>query len=374
MSKTQNALCYLLLTVGLCNQALAEPWQERLYINGFYTLDYTYTDEDIGLVSNTKKKRAYDRDASGLENSLLGAQLEFEVSEDLSVFTQGQVSFSAQNNASTALDWAYLSYDLGDDAQLRAGKFQTPFLQGTELRNIGYSRIWARPLIPEDGASGFNQYLGVEYLKRFTQGAGHWQVQLAVGQGDHEEFEIESRNLELLALRFQLQNFWLRGALLHGEYAIEDDDGQRITFSGNVIMASLEGLLDLSWCVVHAGYSASQSDITDDDTIYYISLAFPLGRFTPFFYSAKRNQHFEAFDPPPPRPPLGGGPPPPPPPPPLGDYDVFSVAAGISWHVSERYGLKFQFENIVQDDQAGVDTPALINNGNTVSILFEGVF
>ena len=375
MARSLIHLCCLLVGVfTLVCQALAEPWQERLYVNGFYTVDYTYTDEDIGLVSNNKKPRAYDDDANGLENSLLGAQLEFEINGNLSVFAQGKVSFSADNNASTSLDWAYGSFDLGSDSQLRAGKFQTPFLQGTELRNIGYTRIWARPLIPEDGASGFNQYLGIEYLKRFTQGLGNWQIQLAAGIGDHEEREIESRNLELVALRYQYQNFWLRSAFLHGEYAIEDDDGQRITFSGNVIMASLEGELDLSWCVINAGYSSSLSDITDDDTIYYVSLGFPMGRFTPFIYTAKRNRYFEAYDPPPPPPPPGGGPPPPPPPPPVGDHDVNSVAAGVSWHLSERYGVKFQFENIVQNNRAGADTSAPANDGNTVSILFEGVF
>ena len=375
MSKALRTLCYLLVGVfALMSLAVAESWQERLYVNGFYTVDYTYTDDDIGLVSNNKKPRAYDDDSNGLENSLLGAQLEFEVNENLSVFAQGKVSFSADNNASIALDWAYVSVDLGNDSQLRAGKFQTPFLQGTELRNIGYTRIWARPLIPEDGASGFNQYLGVEYLKRFNQGQGNWQLQLAAGLGDHEERQIESRNLELVALGYQYQNFWLRSAFLHGEYAIEDDDGQRIIFSGNVIMASLEGELDLSWCVINAGYSSSQSDITDDDTIYYLSLGFPVGRFTPFINAAKRIRHFEAYDPPPPPPPPGGGPPPPARPPPVGDHDVNSVAAGFSWHLSERYGVKFQFENIVQDNRAGVDTRVPDNDGNTVSILFEGVF
>jgi len=58
----------------------------------------------------------------------------------------------------------------------------------------------------------------------------------------------------------------------------------------------------------------------------------------------------------------------------VGDHDVNSVAAGVSWHLSERYGVKFQFENIVQDNRAGVNTRVPSNDGNTVSILFEGVF
>ncbi len=384
---TKNLYLYSIIALNsLLFQAIsvAEPWSERVYINGFYTIDLTYTDEDIGLVSNSHRPRSYDNESAGLENSVFGGQVELEINENISAFMQGKLFYGSHDNASSKVDWAYLSYDFGEDTRVRGGLFQIPFLQGTELRNIGFSRIWARPLIPEDGASGFNEYLGLEYLKSVYTGNSHWDFQAAAGVVEHENDSVESRNIELMTARYQYKGFWIRSAFIHGEYAVNDSDGDRLSFSGNAFLTSIEAELAYAGMIINGGYGISRTDITPDTSIYYVSVAFPLGHVIPYLYTSKRNLNIEQVEAPPPTPgiPPDGNPPPdavplPPPEdglPKVGDYDVYSLAIGARWHVTERFGFKFQWENIEQNNPANYQGNAPTNNGNTVSILFEGVF
>lgn len=372
------------------SNVFSEPWQDRVYAHGFYTLDFTYSDNELGLVSNDRESRSYEDDAGGLNNSLMGGQLEFLINDNLSSFFQGKAFFDQDDDTKTTLDWAYLSYDFGDDTTVRGGKFLVPLLQGTELRSISYSRLWARPLIPIDGASGFNEYTGFEVLKHIHQGFNSWHLQLSTGKPNHEEEdgEIESKNMLLLAARYQAESFWIRAALLHGEYSVRDGNDEVLDDAALIFMNSLEGEFNLGPYVLNLGYASGDSDITVDGSIYYASLGFQMGNITPFIYGSLSREHYDNYnEPPPPGFDDGNGPPlpdPAPEPPDSddddddrirdGDYDINSVAIGVRWHAGEGYGFKVQWENIEQKNSAGVDTDDPANDGNTFTILFEGVF
>ncbi len=381
--------CLLFGSFGVISSAFSESWQDSVYAHGFYTLDFTYSDNELGLVSNDSQARSYEDDAAGINNSVFGGQVEVLLSDNLSSFFQGKAFFDDEDEAETTLDWAYLSYDLGDDITLRGGKFLVPLLQGTELRSISYSRLWARPLIPITGANGFNEYTGIELLKHIQQSSGSWHLQLSTGKPNHEDEdgEIESKNLQLLSARYQGDNFWIRAAALHGNYTVRDGDDEILDDSAAVVMGSLESEFTLGSFVFNMGYAASDSDITVNGSIYYASLGLRMGHITPFIYGSLSREHYDNYnEPPPPGFNDGNGPdlPDPAPPPPGeeddddrirdGDYDINSVAIGVRWHATESYGFKIQWENIEQRNSAGVDTDNPTNDGNTFTILFEGVF
>ena len=386
---TKLLCCLVFGYLGLISGAFGEPWKDRVYAHGFYTLDFTYSDSELGLVSNDRQSRSYEDDAAGLNNSVFGGQIEALVSDNLSTFFQGKVFFNDDDEAQFTLDWAYLSYDFGDDITIRGGKFLVPLLQGTELRSISYSRLWARPLIPIDGANGFHEYTGLELLKHIQQDSGSWQLQLSTGKPNHEDEdgEIESKNLQLFSARYQGESFWLRAATLHGNYTVKDGDDEILDDSASVLMSSLESEIILGPYVLNMGYATSDSDITVNGSIYYASLGYQMGHITPFIYTSLSREHYDNYnEPPPPGFDDGNGPPlpdpaPEPPEPPEeddrirdGDYDINSMAIGIRWHAGEGYGFKIQWENIEQKNSAGVDTDDPANDGNTFTILFEGVF
>ena len=386
---TKLLCCLVFGYFGLISGAFGESWKDRVYAHGFYTLDFTYSDTELGLVSIDSSSRSYEDDAAGLNNSVIGGQVEVLINDNLSGFLQGKAFFNQDDDASTSLDWAYLSYDFGDDITVRAGKFLVPLLQGTELRSISYSRLWARPLIPINGANGLDEYTGLELLKHIQQDSGSWQLQLSTGKPSHEEEdgEIESKNLKLLAARYQHGNFWLRAAALHGRFSVRGADDKVLDDSASFIMGSLESEFIMGAYVLNLGYATSQSDIIVNGSIYYASLGLQMGHITPFIFSSLSREHYDNYDEPPPPgfddgngPPLPDPAPLPPDPPPGddrirdGDYDINSIAIGVRWHAGEGYGFKIQWEKIEQKNSAGVDTDDPANDGNTFTILFEGVF
>jgi hypothetical protein len=355
----------------------AESWNEDLTLNGFFTLDATYTNEALPVVGSGGDLRHYKGQNVGFKNSLVGAQLNYQIDTNLSLYVQGLVTFNNDDKFETKLDWAYLSYDLGDDAYLRAGQFQIPFLQGTELRNIGVSRLWARPLIPGSGASGFNTYKGLEYLKHFSMQSSYWDIQLGVGKAEHGLDEVDNKNMQVVSVRYSFDSFWLRAAAMRADYDLYTPRRALITDTGNVVMGSVETEWTVNQFVFNGGYSTSRADITPNDTMHYLSLGYQFGNFTPYIFTSLRNQYFETFVPPRPGGDGQGNNPPPgnmPPPPPDGDADSRSYAIGMRWNMSEHLVVKSQLENIQNHDAARSPMGVITSNSNAWTLTFEGAF
>lgn len=370
-------LCFLLVGFSTLSSSInAEEWNEKLLINGFFTFDLTQSDDDITLISNSDQALTYQENKPSLRNSLIGSQLSYQISDNLEAGLQAKLYVNSADDITGTLDWSYLSYDLGDDLRLRAGKFQIPFMQGIELRNISYSRLWARPLIPSSGAGGFNEFVGAELLKHVSVGSANWDIQLSAGKAKHGLSAIDNKNIALVSVRYQKDNFWLRGALLNAQYRFVTRNGRVLTDSGDAIMASIETEYSNDNFVINAGYSTSRTDISPNDTAYYLSLGYYLGDVIPFVALSRMNQHFDLVELPAPtmtqnpprRPPQG-----PPPAFPLGDFDVFSEAIGLKYNFSAQYALKVQLEHVKSKDDAGIRNGSS-SNGNSLSVVFEGVF
>lgn len=363
----------LLIAVSFCAVTVADDWSDKLQFNGYYTLDFTWVDSDVQAVSSVGEVRNYDQNDISLRNSLVGAQLEYAISDNFSLFAQGVAYYDRNNDITTDLNWAYLSYDLGNDFIARAGVFQMPFLQGTELRTVGYSRLWARPLTPGTGASGINQYYGLDLVKQVSANNYNWQFQLALGKGDHDLSEVKVDDIQLVSARVEREQSWLRAAIMRASYAVYTPRGQLIINSGEALLASIETEINIASLIVNAGFSISDSDVTPNDTMHYLSLAYRFDDITPFVILTKRNQYFEAFTLP--APPAGSPPPTrPAPPPPDGNADMYSIGAGLRWNFTERVALKLQLENIRATDDSGRLNAVEHADGSVFSFVIEGAF
>lgn len=382
ISFLNKAICYAIVVfIALSSSVRADSWQEKLYLNGFFTLDLTTVDSDIPIVSATGELRGYEKGDVNGENTLIGGQIEYAFTEQFSVFVQGTASFNDKGSLTSDIDWAYVSYDLGADWVGRAGKFQTPFLQGIELRNIGFSRNWARPLAPSNGASGFNYYYGAELLKHASIGKHNFDFQFALGQAEHSLEDVENKNMKLAAVKYQWNDFWVRTAIIQADYSVFTPNNLLITDSGEVLMGSVEAELTYNQLILNMGHSDSSSDITPDDKMSYISIAYNFGNFTPYVFIAKRNQFFVAFDAPVPDF-SGDGPPPERPTQqgsgrpitPDGHSDFNSTALGVRWDFAQRLALKLQVEKLELRDAARNPSTVVTLDGNTLSVVLEGAF
>ena len=370
--------CFVLVVfIELFKTASAVEFTDDIYFNGFFTLDLSVTDTNLGLLSNSDKLKTYEKHKPSFRNSIIGGQLTYQLYDNLTTVAQAKLHATSDDGVTGKVDWSYLSYDFGNDIKVRAGKFQIPFMQGIELRNIGFSRLWARPLIPSSGAGGYQSFVGAEVLKHISLTNGNWDFQISAGKAEHGLKTIDNKNIQLISARYQQDSFWIRGAILHAESSIYTESGKSLDDSAKVLMASFEAEYSISSLIFNAGYSINKADIAPDDTTYYFSTGYQFNNITPFVYLSRKNQHFVSFA----RQPSEMNPgsslqPPPPqslPPTPDGDFDVYSLATGFRFNFSEQYSLKMQAEHIKERDNAGIK-----NRGNTdgtaFSLVIEGVF
>jgi len=357
------------------NVSFAIDWDDKLSLNGYYSIDYTHVDDDLELSGNSTLRRNHQKNKGNFDNSILGGQLKFNFTDNFSVFVQGSANLDRNKSVKTDLDWAYLSYDLGNDLKARIGKFQMPLLSGIELRKIGYARLWARPLIPGNGASGYSDYKGIDIIKNVSTSTANWDFQLAAGKGNHGLNEVDNKNIKLISARYQRDNYWIRAALLETQYTLSTPSRLVITDSGESLLASIESEININQFQLNLGISSSDAKVVPDDAMAYLSLAYRFNNFTPYVYGVKLKQHFPFFVPPLPNNPPGGRPGGEPPGPPVGNKYTDSIGVGIRWDIKPKLSLKFQLENIKEKDKTRIQQNGIVSkDGNALTIILEGVF
>jgi len=350
----------------------ADDWFENLNINSFFSIDATVSDHEISLVSTSEETRHYSPDKVNFKNTIIGSQFDLQLTNNLTGFIQGAIFYNDKDDIDTSIDWAYLSYDWGDDIVTRFGKLQIPFLHGTELRKVGYARLWARPLIPSNGASGYQEYIGAEILKSFSHDDNYWTFQLSIGKPEHGLDLIKGKQMALFSAAYRNNNFWLRTAIMHSKYAISTENDLLLSDNSNIRMVSIEAQYTISNLITNIGYSTSRSDLTPNDTMSYISSAYQLDTISPYIFFARNNQHFDSTQPFPPLPPVGTSPIITPEP--NGDSDKDNIGIGIKWDFTNNLLIKAQFENVKFRDNTRIRLGLIENESKVLSLLIEGVY
>ena len=371
---------FLFILLHLSNvKAYADAWTDNVVFSGFYSLDLTIADSDIGINNAVGERRSFSADEPSLNNSLVGTKLEYRFTNNISAVAQGTAHLNRDDELTADLQWAYLSLDVGGDWTIRTGKFQTPLLQGVELRNIGMTRLWARPVTPASGASGFNEYKGVDVLKRMPTASGAWRFQLSVGEPQHGLDIVDGKSLLLGSAQYERDAGWVRVGLMHAKYDYASRDGNLLQADAEIVIASAESEINLGNSTLNLGYVEGDSDATPNDSQAYVSLAYNFDSISPFVLFSRTNQHFDPIRRPPMGPPPSGGPPPPMPPPGArvrrdGDATEYNFALGMRWDLSSQYLVKSQLERIRINDKSRARLGAISADANVLSIVFEGIF
>lgn len=358
-------------------KALAQEWQDKLYINGFYSFGVTQTNADFDIVSAAGERHSFEKGKPNLNNSLIGGQLQYQFSESFSVYVQGAAFIDRDEKLGHSIDWAYLNYDFAHDVSLRVGQFQTPFLQGTEMRKIGLSRLWARPLMPGNGASGFNEYKGVELVKKYSYGEHYWDFQFGLGQAEHQREGVYNKRMELATVRYQYADSWIRMGLVHAYHRTDRENADPV--EGDVKLASLEAETRANNVIFNIGLSVGDSQVAPKDSLQYLSIGYSFEQFIPYVYASRKRQRFEpredASTSPnnPPRPPqnpvedIGGSQF-------VDEVNDHSIAAGVRWNISETLSLKTQLEKNRYQDRLPGGRGLIDSSGSALSIVLEGVY
>jgi hypothetical protein len=372
------AALWLLLPLA----ARAAEIAPNLSLRGFYTLDAS-----VGKGADTYyPSKTEDPSSVWLKDgrvttdfSLVGVQADLGLSDRLSFTAQAVSSMlTKRRDYAPALEWAYLTYDLGDDLYLRGGKFKTPLLQGTELKYVGYSRLWVRPLIPSSGAGGFDDYKGLELIKSARLGDYSLRLQGAYGEADHVMENIDNRDIKLVSARLGRDQSWVNLALLRARYDIRSPDGRRqVAEDTQLTMGSVETELWFDRSVVNAGYAHGVAPVSPHETMRYLSLGYRLDPLTPYVLYHDRSLRFSApargaAPPPPPGPPR----PPGPPPPALkdGTHSTRALAFGLRYDLGATQAVKAQVERQFDRDDSDPALGLRKRQTTIFSIVLEGTF
>lgn len=376
-------LGYLALCCLSSLSVAEESWRDRVNVNGFFTLGVSEADADGAFAGSSGGQRQLEKDKPTLKNSLVGGQLDIAITDAVSMVVQGSAYYRADGSATSSVDWAYIQADLGHDYALRLGQFQTPFLQGVELKTIGFTRLWSRPMVPGSGASGFNEYRGAELIKDIAAPNGNWTVQLAVGEAEHGLDAIDGNLLALASLQYSRDRSWLRVAVANVDYDMTLPRVD-VPLEGDVTMASVETETRFGNWAVYGGYSKANANYSPDDSMQYLSVARSFSTVTPYVFYNRTKQHWDRdilqLAPPapvsrPPGPPGARPPPPaspPPPPPPAGSSRDYALGAGLRWDFASRLAIKVQVEDLRRRDESRPNIAPV--DATLYSLSLEGVF
>ena len=360
--------------------------KENLSVRGFYTLDITHSDSDGAVLPALSDPPPQPNEGdTSIDGSILGLQVDYALSDNLGLTLQAVSSRLADGSYTPTLDWAYLNYDFGNNLHLRGGKMKLSILQGTELRYVGFSRLWVRPLVPTSGAGGFDDYAGAELVKGASVGSYNLRFQAAYGKADHQKDFVDNRDVKLLSGRIERNESWVNLALLHARYKAGRPRGDTISDNAELLMGAVEAEVPLGNAVINAGYAYGKSDVNPDERLGYLSLGYRIDRFTPYLLLTEHQMIFDAspwaaLSPPPPGapPPPPGAPFPPPgmsqPPPLDGARKTNIVALGFRYDLGTTYAVKVQWDHWKSNDRSNQVRGTVARDGNLLTFAIEGTF
>jgi len=181
--------------------------------------------------------------------SLAALQLDWQATDKLSVTSQ--LLAHSNSDRESGLEWLYLTYQLNDNWQFRAGKQRTPFFHYSDVLNVGFAYHWINP--PQQLYNGvlFPTYEGVNVNYRF--GNEDIQASIEAYWGSYnDEYEIadvqvkpDVTNLHGFIGRINRQNLQFTLAFHRGD-----------------IDVTLQELDDFRSILQSAGYSVSADSLS----------------------------------------------------------------------------------------------------------------
>ncbi|MEQ5809096.1 hypothetical protein J3369_16955 [Alteromonas sp. NFXS44] len=117
-----------------CNNASDDVPVE---FSGFARVVAGYLDTDQAYFEG------YENKVSFSEKSLLGLQADYALTGTVSV--SGQVLLHSDESRGSGLEWLYLSYEPNANWQFKAGRLRTPYLQYSDVFDVGYAYPWISP-------------------------------------------------------------------------------------------------------------------------------------------------------------------------------------------------------------------------------------
>ena len=201
--------------------------------------------------------------------SLAAIQADWQATDKFSVTTQ----LLAHSNSDTksGIEWLYLTYQLNDNWQIRAGKQRTPFFHYSDVRNVGFAYHGITP--PQQLYNGvlFPTYEGVNVNYRI----GNEEIQASIEAywgSFNDEYEIAD-----LIIKPDVTN-------LHGFIGRISRQNLQFTlaFHRGDIDVTLQELEDFRTILQSAGYSMSADSLSPEGKVEVLTAGLSYHNFDYF--------------------------------------------------------------------------------------------
>ena len=162
-----------------------------LNINGFLSVGVSMLDNsDVTL-------DGFDTTGNFKNDTILGLQLSKQVNDKTTV--TGQLVSRGADDYGTESAWAYASYAVSDDLDVRLGRIRVPFFYYSDFLEVGYAYDWVRPP-SEVYSSPFSSIDGTDLNYRFALGDWDNSVQVYYGRYSRIGSGVDLKNFAGLAL------------------------------------------------------------------------------------------------------------------------------------------------------------------------------
>lgn len=242
-----NTLLALVFSNVLYQPVLARDFMdERVEFSGFARIVAGYLDEEAASFEG------YDDNISLSEQSLLGLQADIHLTDTLTVATQ-LLAHSSEERKS-GIEWLYLNYEPDQYWRIKAGKLRTPFLQYSDVLDVGFAYSWISPPQQLYSSYLFSNFDGLSVTHRNTFADLNIDIEAYWGTYDDSVFvggdEVNIEVDEILGLIFQVQHDNLQVRAAYAE--------------SNEFFADFLGLEDLAVVLERAGFQQSADSLRFD--------------------------------------------------------------------------------------------------------------
>lgn len=237
----KHIFIYLVLTL-IANFAHAS---DDFKISGFATLSAVKTNkQDIEFIQNNTLPSGADDDWRFDNDTVLGIQGQYKMTDKLSGVVQLLSRRNYKNNYEPSLDWAYLSYKYNSNLRLRVGRFVSPVFLGSDTRNVNYSNVWVRPVIDLYSQATINNVDGIDaiYSNFIGDGDVSYQIQAYAGKFDKLYFPgksyIKFHHMAGLVGTLQYDSWTFRAGYMNAQHSTISAEGEYVPGNMRMLVSS----------------------------------------------------------------------------------------------------------------------------------------
>ena len=302
---TSSALLFL-----LCFSPITYAGNEdNLQFSGFARLLMGYVDDkNVEYVG-------YENNVSFDQQSLLGFQADYKLSEEFSV--TGQLVAYTEEQRNSGLEWLYLTYTPNNALQVKLGRLRIPFFNYSDSLDIGFAYPWLT--LPQQfyDTAFFSSFDGV--LANYQFSVNDWLIHYEGywGRFDDKIYlasqEIDTKVNDLFGVNASVgyKNLTFRASYNHGDAKVAQEEANQFSqllrqlgFTDNADWLNANGLIQFYQLSVNyenldyfvrseVAKMVGESGLVADIDSYYISAGYNFYPYTVYISYGKKNLHFD---------------------------------------------------------------------------------